>query len=81
MLIFVDNEDKIRNIDEIDGIINAEISDESTNPHLYKITKQFRIHGPCGQQNLNSPGMGKHVEQYTKKFPKQIINNTIITSG
>ena len=39
------------------------------------------IHRPCGQQNINSPCIDKNVEQCTKKFPKQFIDNTIITSG
>ena len=47
MLIFLDNEDKIRNIDQVDKIISPEIPDESTSPQLYKIVKQFMIHGPC----------------------------------
>ena len=81
MLIFLDNEDKIRNIDQVDQIISAEIPDKSTNPQLYKIVKQFMIHGPCGQKHINSPCMDKNVEQCTKKFPKQFIDNTIITSG
>ena len=72
MLIFLDKEDQI---------ISAEIHDKSTNPQLYKIVKHIMIHGPCGQQNINSPCMDKNVEQSTKKFPKQFINNTIIISG
>ena len=60
----------ILNIDQIDGIVSSEIADESTNPNLYKIVKQFMIHVPSGQQNLNSPRMDKNVEQFTEKFPK-----------
>ena len=62
-------------------IISAGIPDESTNQLLYKIVKQFMIHWPCGQQNLNSPCMDKNVEQCTKKFPKHFIDNNIIKSG
>ena len=74
MLIFIDSEDKIRNIDRIDGIIRAEIPDESTNQILSKIFKQFMIHGNYGQQNLNSPCIDKNVENCTNKFPRKFID-------
>lgn len=55
---------------QVDQFITAEIPDESINPRLYNIVKQFLIHGPCGKNNINSPCMNKSTMKCTKNFRK-----------
>ena len=66
ILIWIHNDDKIRNGDDVDKHVSAEIPDENVFPKLYGIVKKFMIHGPCGDQNPKSPCMENNI--CTKKF-------------
>ena len=68
ILIWIHNDDKVRNGDDVDKHVSAEIPDKNLYPKLYSIIKKFMIHGPCGDQNRGSPCMESNV--CTKKFPK-----------
>ncbi|XP_043466351.1 uncharacterized protein LOC122501142 [Leptopilina heterotoma] len=57
LIIFLDKSFAIRDAETVDKIICAEIPDEEKYLELYKIVKQFQVHGPCGKQNMNSPCM------------------------
>ena len=71
MLLFVDQNNKIYNSDDVDKIISAEIPDEEQYPRLHGIVKQFTIHGLCGKYNMNSPCiMDPKTKKCTKNFPK-----------
>lgn len=76
MLLFLDKEDKIMNSDQVNDIISAEIPDQHKYPRLYNIIKQCMIHGPCGEQNPNSPCMNEYKDKCTKYFPKEFNNET-----
>ena len=75
ILIWIHNDDKVRNGDDVDKHVSAEIPDKNLYPKLYSIIKKCMIHGPCGDQNPGSPCMESKV--YTKKFPKDYVEETI----
>lgn len=74
MLLILREDNKIREIDEIDSIVSAEIPDINTNPKLYNIVKKCMVHGPCGDTNLNSPCMKDGI--CSKKYLKDFIEET-----
>ncbi|XP_035204942.1 uncharacterized protein LOC118179893 [Stegodyphus dumicola] len=59
LLLFLAEEDKIR---------DAECIDSTRHPELHNIVKSSMIHGPCGELNRNSPCMSDGV--CSKGFPK-----------
>jgi hypothetical protein len=48
LLIFLDPADKIRNAQDIDSIVSAQIPDPVTQPLLYETVTNCMVHGPCG---------------------------------
>ncbi|XP_043474034.1 uncharacterized protein LOC122506104 [Leptopilina heterotoma] len=66
----------IRDAETVDQIICAEIPDESKNPELFSIVRQFQVHGPCGNQNVNSPCMDPEKKVCTKHYPKAFCSET-----
>ena len=48
MLIILRDKDKLRDSNDIDRIISAEIPDQNEDPELFEIVKSCMIHGPCG---------------------------------
>ncbi|XP_051173501.1 uncharacterized protein LOC127289553 [Leptopilina boulardi] len=68
--------EKIRDTETVDKIICAEIPDEIKNPELFNIVKQFQVHGPCGNQNINSPCMDSEKKICTKYYPKPFCSET-----
>ncbi|XP_046750598.1 uncharacterized protein LOC124413856 [Diprion similis] len=51
ILFWLEEDSKIRDADDVDRIVSAEILDKTRYPLLHDIVKQCMIHGPCGQQN------------------------------
>ncbi|MCH79314.1 helicase-like protein, partial [Trifolium medium] len=78
ILIFLQAAYRIVNPHNIDKIISAEIPDQAKDPELFEIVSSLMIHGPCGQQNKNSPCM--HQGKCSKYYPKKFVRNTIIDS-
>ncbi|XP_043473610.1 uncharacterized protein LOC122505828 [Leptopilina heterotoma] len=74
LILFLRN--PIRDAETVDQIICAEIPDETKNPELYSIVKQFQVHGPCGNQNMNSPCMDPEKKVCTKRYPKPFCLET-----
>ncbi|KAL7131766.1 hypothetical protein ABFS83_12G026400 [Erythranthe nasuta] len=74
ILLWLHNDDKPKNPEEIDRIICAEIPDEENDRKMYKLVEKYMIHGPCGQANLKSPCMKDRV--CTKRFPKSFVQRT-----
>ena len=76
ILLFLEDDDKIRTTTHIDRFISAEIPDKNEDPKLYKIVTDHMMHGPCGPENPSCPCTVKN--KCTKKFPKQFNDATVI---
>ncbi|CAH1390258.1 unnamed protein product [Nezara viridula] len=74
MLLILRNIDKLREIEDVDALVSAEIPDPQTNSRLYNIVKNCMIHGPCGTINPKSPCM--EDEHCTRRFPKEFADET-----
>ena len=75
LLIHLQEEDKLRDSDDIDAAISAEIPDPDEQSELYNVVKTCMVHGPCGLMNANSPCMDNGI--CTKDFPKDFCHSTI----
>lgn len=51
LLVTLAKEDKLRNPEDVDAYVWAEIPDLEEDPELYELVKKFMVHGPCGQHN------------------------------
>jgi len=70
---------KIRDANDVNKIICAEIPNEIEYPKLYALVKQYMVHGPCGTQNYNSPCMENN--KCTKNFPKDYCDETYLNNN
>jgi hypothetical protein len=70
LLIFLDQQDKIREPKDADSIVSAKIPDPVTQPILHSVVTSNMMHGPCGAINKDSPCMvdGKCSKRYPKDF-------------
>ncbi|XP_057310674.1 uncharacterized protein LOC130648635 [Hydractinia symbiolongicarpus] len=75
LLIHLDPNDKLRDADDIDSVISAEIPNQQEHPELFEIVRSCMIHGPCGHLNHNSRCMEDDV--CTKSFPKNFLASTV----
>ena len=48
LLIFLQQQDKIRNPEDVDDIVSAQIPDHVAHPFLYESVTRHMVHGPCG---------------------------------
>ncbi|XP_066916947.1 uncharacterized protein [Clytia hemisphaerica] len=76
ILIHFAAEFKLRNADDIDSLICAQLPDPETEPELYEIIKSNMIHGPCGALNDRSPCMIDG--SCSKGFPKSFNDETVM---
>ncbi|XP_066933722.1 uncharacterized protein [Clytia hemisphaerica] len=76
ILIHFAAEFKLRNADDIDRLICAQLPDPETEPELYEIIKSNMIHGPCGVLNDRSPCMIDG--SCSKGFPKFFNDETVM---
>ncbi|XP_014777998.1 uncharacterized protein LOC106874701 [Octopus bimaculoides] len=76
ILVVLKNEDKLRNSNDIDRIVTAEILDTNDDPVLHDLVKICMIHGPCRTNNPSSPCMENGSCQ--KKFPKNYRDETLL---
>ncbi|XP_066926669.1 uncharacterized protein [Clytia hemisphaerica] len=76
ILIHFAAEFKLRNADDIDRLICAQLPDPETEPELYEIIKSNMIHGPCGVLNDRSPCMIDG--SCSKGFPKSFNDETVM---
>ena len=67
--------DKIRDVEDIDDIIYAEIPDRNIDPDLYDIVTNTMMHDSCGPAQSDSPCMIN--EKYSKKYPRKFCDETI----
>lgn len=61
--------------DEIDDVICAEIPDPEIDQELYDIVIKNMIHGPCGNNNMDSPCMANG--KCSKRYPRPLTAETI----
>lgn len=72
LLIFFEDQDKIRNVDQIDAFISAQIPDRNEHPQLYEAVSKYMLHGPCTPERCLENGKCK------KHFPKTFCDATIM---
>ncbi|XP_057294730.1 uncharacterized protein LOC130623277 [Hydractinia symbiolongicarpus] len=75
LLLHLDPNDKLRDADDIDSVISAEIPNQQEQPELFEIIRSCMIHGPCAYLNPNSRCMEDGV--CTKNFPKKFLVSTV----
>ncbi|KAI5385907.1 hypothetical protein KIW84_072492 [Lathyrus oleraceus] len=70
MLLILDTDDKLREPEEYDSMVKAEIPRHESEPELYEDVLKHMIHGPCGVLNQSSPCMknGHCKRRYPKDF-------------
>ncbi|GAU43626.1 hypothetical protein TSUD_185190 [Trifolium subterraneum] len=74
MLLFLDSNDKLRDPEEYDSVVRAEIPKLESEPHLHVAVPKHMIHGPCGVLNESSPCMKDgHCK---KRYPKEFLDET-----
>ncbi|KAK7273081.1 hypothetical protein RIF29_14127 [Crotalaria pallida] len=74
MLLILENNDKLRNPEDYDSVVSAEIPQGEQNAELRQTVLKHMIHGPCGPLNPNSPCMKNG--QCKKNFPKMFCEQT-----
>jgi hypothetical protein len=75
ILVILSEKDKIKEIDEIDKLICAELPNKESDPELFEIICSKMIHGPCGLLNPNANCMEDGLCK--KNFPKEFQNATV----
>jgi hypothetical protein len=75
MLLVLNNNDKLRDPEEYDSVVSAEIPKLECESHLHEAVLKHMIHGPCGGLNQKSPctTTDGHCK---KKYPKQLLEET-----
>ena len=74
MLLILDNNDKLRDPQDYDSIVRAEIPNKAEEPQLHEAVLKHMIHGHCGTLNPRSPCMKRN--QCQKRFPKDFLEET-----
>ncbi|XP_030850990.1 uncharacterized protein LOC754317 [Strongylocentrotus purpuratus] len=78
MLLMLSEDTKMRNPEDIDNLISAQIPDPDEDSVLYNIIKATMVHGPCGTLNPKSVCMDDGKCQ--KDFPKNFQAETQVSS-
>ncbi|KAL2938140.1 ATP-dependent DNA helicase PIF1 [Bienertia sinuspersici] len=73
VLLFLNEEDKLRTAADIDRLISAELPDPTTDTIAFEAVVQYMIHGPCGALNPQCTCMqgGRCSKYYPKKFTQE----------
>jgi len=79
LLLILHQSCKIKEPEDVDRIVCAEIPSPLTHPNLYEAVASHMMHGPCGGDFPNSPCMENSV--CTKNFPKDLNPSTKIVHG
>ena len=82
ILIILQKDDKLRNPDDYDAVISAELPASryvddrglQVDSELYKSVTSHMVHGPCGAMNRNSPCMVDGA--CSKKYPRDFAATT-----
>jgi len=70
LLIFLQDQDKIHTVQQVDALISAQIPDENIHPQLHGGVTHFMLHGPCTPERCLQNGRCK------KHFPKSFCEQT-----
>ncbi|KAJ2935002.1 hypothetical protein H1R20_g2134, partial [Candolleomyces eurysporus] len=78
MIVFLDQDSKLRTPDDIDSAISAELPDPNTERELYDLVVKHMIHTPCGADgDQNSPCLRNG--RCSKCFPKGFREQTSVS--
>ena len=72
LLVFLEEQDKIQTVEQIDAVISAQIPELNLHPQLHSVVTQYMLHGPCSPQRCIENNVCK------KRFPKAYTPHTII---
>nr|GEY85891.1 helitron helicase-like domain-containing protein [Tanacetum cinerariifolium] len=79
-LLWVSSESKIKEAQDVDRFISAELPDPEVDPEGYKVVSELMTHGPCGAANTSAPCM--KGDKCSKNFPKKYTSHTfLMTNG
>jgi hypothetical protein len=75
LLLFLHQDDKIRDPKTADDIVSAQIPDPVTQPLLYETVTKSMVHGPCGPGHLKASCMvnGACSKHYPKEFQEETL--------
>jgi hypothetical protein len=77
ILIFFTKGYKPHTVEDVDGMINAELPNSETNKLAHEMVARCMMHGPCGTAFPNAPCMeeGKCKKQYPRKFQSEMVTD------
>ena len=75
MLITLKEEYKLREIEEINQVLTAELPDPNLEPELYARVTRNMLYGPCGAKHLHAPCMNEFCI-CTKNYPRNFVEET-----
>nr|CAD2197831.1 unnamed protein product [Meloidogyne enterolobii] len=81
MLLTLGKKYKLKNTEEIDKYISAEIPEENEDKELYNLVSMFMVHGPCGPDFPDTICWSTKLNKCTKKFPKNFSEKTEINEN
>ena len=89
ILLILAERDKPRTEQDIDGIVSAEIPDESRDSELFETVQRCMLHGPCGskvssnrRQHLNCCNNVAHLGACKENYPRPFqIETTLNEDG
>jgi len=76
LIFFIENY-KPHTVEDVDRMINAELSNSETNKLAHETVARCMMHGPCGAAFPNAPCMeeGKCKKQYPRKFQSEMVTD------
>lgn len=75
-LLILNSASKMRNSDDYDKLVCAEIPDPKKYPRMHELVVKHMIHGPCGRLNPQSPCMQGEPKQCRWRYPRQFNEKT-----
>ena len=75
VLIWLHQDDKIHDADQVDSIVSAQIPDPQLHPLLHQTATNCMLHGSCGNIKPKAPCMVD--KQCSKIYPKEFLEHTI----
>ncbi|GJY40370.1 DNA helicase [Tanacetum coccineum] len=73
-LLWVNSESKIKEAQDVDRFVSAELPDPEVDPEGYRVVSEMMMHGPCGAAKMSAPCM--KGDKCSKNFPKKYTSHT-----